>query len=46
MQDTCSNSSFVFLLIIDVEVAKTTTSFLTFWGTYWYNDLFVCRCNI
>ncbi len=27
MQDTCSNSSSIFFLVIDIEVTKTATSF-------------------
>ena len=44
MQDTCSNT-FSVLSIIDVEVAKTATSFLASQGTCWHNVLSACRYN-
>ncbi len=37
MQDTRSNSSSSFS-VLNVEVAKTATSFFTFQGTYSYSD--------
>ena len=43
MQVIRSNSSF--FSIIDIEIAKTATSFLAFWDTYLHNDLFAYRCN-
>ena len=46
MQDTRSNFFSVFLSIIDVEVAKTATSFLTSLGTCLHSDPFICRYNI
>ncbi len=46
MQSTCSNSSSVFLSVIDVEVAKTATSSLAFRDTCLHSSLLVCRYNI
>ena len=43
MQDICFNSSFVFLLVIDVEVAKTATSFLTSLDTCLHSNPFAYR---
>ncbi len=44
MQGTRFNSSSVFL-VIDVEVAKTTTIFLPFWNTCLHSDPSTCRCS-
>ncbi len=46
MQGTHSNSSSVFLSVINVEVAKTATSFLPFWDICLHSDLSTYRCNI
>ena len=43
MHDTYSNFSFIFLLVIDVEITETATQFLTFLRTYLHSDLFACR---
>ncbi len=46
MQDTRSNSSSVFLSVINVEVAKIATSFMTFLSTYLHSNLFACKYSI
>lgn len=46
IQDTHSDFSSIFLSIINRELAKSATNFLTFQDTGWYSDPFVYKCSI
>lgn len=43
---TTIKSVFILALNIDMEVAKTITSFLADWDKYWHNDFFCHNCNM
>ncbi len=45
MQGTCSNSSSVFLSVVDVEVVETATSFLACLDTWWHSDFSDDKCS-
>lgn len=41
-----ANSTFLLVIIVNKEIAKTKTSFLTVSDIRLNNDLFYCSCNI